>query len=229
MDVGASPIAGPARRRTADSRRSRLSSAKTGAACSRRRHRVVRRGCGRKIIPGRARVLRRFHAEAWDKLVYVPRDTAVAAVADTRPDSPTLGHSVTSKIGDPPGRCRRLPPVGPRSGAGMGGARPARRVPQSALSQPARGDPSRCRGQGGAGRARRARCWAESTSPPAPSPRSRRRVGSTSTCAASTRPGSAPASPGPAADRCSARVSTTGATPMSAPYRDLATPTASLA
>ncbi|HEX2027907.1 MAG TPA: dTDP-4-dehydrorhamnose 3,5-epimerase family protein [Nitriliruptorales bacterium] len=48
-------------------------------------------------------VLRGFHAEPWDKLVYVTRGTAMAAVADIRPDSPTFGDVVTFQLGDPPG------------------------------------------------------------------------------------------------------------------------------
>jgi dTDP-4-dehydrorhamnose 3,5-epimerase len=52
--------------------------------------------------------LRGFHAEPWDKLVYVSRGTVFAAVADIRPDSPTFGEVVTSQLGDPPGERARL-------------------------------------------------------------------------------------------------------------------------
>lgn len=57
----------------------------------------------------RAGVLRGFHAEPWDKLVYVVRGTAFCAVADIRPGSPTLGDVATFHLGDPPGeRCALL-------------------------------------------------------------------------------------------------------------------------
>ena len=49
-----------------------------------------------------ARVLRGFHAEPWDKLVYCARGVVFAAVADVRPDSPTFGEVVTFTLGDPP-------------------------------------------------------------------------------------------------------------------------------
>ena len=47
-------------------------------------------------------VLRGFHAEPWDKLVYVARGTAMAAIADIRPDSATFGEVRTFTLGDPP-------------------------------------------------------------------------------------------------------------------------------
>lgn len=47
-------------------------------------------------------VLRGFHAEPWDKLVYVPRGVVFAAVADVRPDSATFGQVTTFHLGDPP-------------------------------------------------------------------------------------------------------------------------------
>ena len=53
-------------------------------------------------------VLRGFHAEPWDKLVYVGRGTVLAAIADIRPDSPTFGEVVTFLLGDPPGTRLRL-------------------------------------------------------------------------------------------------------------------------
>lgn len=49
-----------------------------------------------------AGVLRGFHAEPWDKLVYVVRGVGFAAVADIRPDSPTFGRAATFWLGDPP-------------------------------------------------------------------------------------------------------------------------------
>jgi dTDP-4-dehydrorhamnose 3,5-epimerase len=53
-------------------------------------------------------VLRGFHAEPWDKLVYVVRGTAMAAIADLRPDSETFGEVETFHLGDPPGERLRL-------------------------------------------------------------------------------------------------------------------------
>jgi dTDP-4-dehydrorhamnose 3,5-epimerase len=53
-------------------------------------------------------VLRGFHAEPWDKLVYIVRGTALCAVADVRPDSPTFGMALTFLLGDAPGSRRRL-------------------------------------------------------------------------------------------------------------------------
>ena len=53
-------------------------------------------------------VLRGFHAEPWDKLVYVARGTVMCAVADIRPTSPTFGEAAAFTLGDPPGRRLRL-------------------------------------------------------------------------------------------------------------------------
>lgn len=53
-------------------------------------------------------VLRGFHAEPWDKLVYVVRGRAFAAIADIRPDSPTFAAVRTFMLGDPPGERIRL-------------------------------------------------------------------------------------------------------------------------
>ena len=55
-----------------------------------------------------AGVLRGFHAEPWDKFVYVARGTAFCAVADLREDSPTLGAVETFLLGDAPGERVRL-------------------------------------------------------------------------------------------------------------------------
>lgn len=60
---------------------------------------VLRQGNHSRSQPG---VLRGFHAEPWDKLVYVVRGVAFAAVADIRPDSPTFGEVATFWLGDPP-------------------------------------------------------------------------------------------------------------------------------
>ncbi len=56
----------------------------------------------------RAGVLRGFHAEPWDKLVYVARGTAFCAVADIRATSRTCGEVATFLLGDPPGERVRL-------------------------------------------------------------------------------------------------------------------------
>jgi len=48
-------------------------------------------------------VLRGFHAEPWDKLVQVVAGTALACVADVRPESPSYGTVVDLVLGDPPG------------------------------------------------------------------------------------------------------------------------------
>jgi dTDP-4-dehydrorhamnose 3,5-epimerase len=48
-------------------------------------------------------VLRGFHAEPWDKLVYVPHGTVFAAVADVRETSDTFGEVATFVLGDDPG------------------------------------------------------------------------------------------------------------------------------
>ncbi|MET4575713.1 dTDP-4-dehydrorhamnose 3,5-epimerase family protein [Ottowia thiooxydans] len=56
----------------------------------------------------RAKVLRGFHIEPWDKLIYVPRGLATCVVADVRPDSLTFGTSLQFLLGDSPGRLDRL-------------------------------------------------------------------------------------------------------------------------
>lgn len=58
-----------------------------------------------RSLPG---VIRGFHAEPWDKCVYVARGTALAAVADIRPDSATFGEVQTFHLGDAPGEQIRL-------------------------------------------------------------------------------------------------------------------------
>lgn len=55
-----------------------------------------------------ASVLRGFHTEPWDKLVYVVRGLATCVVADTRPDSPTFCHTESFLLGDEPGQRDRL-------------------------------------------------------------------------------------------------------------------------
>ncbi len=60
---------------------------------------VLRQGNHSRSQPG---VLRGFHAEPWDKLVYVVRGNAFAAIADIRPDSPTFGEVATFRLGDQP-------------------------------------------------------------------------------------------------------------------------------
>jgi dTDP-4-dehydrorhamnose 3,5-epimerase len=66
---------------------------------------VLRQGNHARSASG---VLRGFHAEPWDKLVYVARGTAMAAIADIRPESPTFGEVETFHLGDPPGERIRL-------------------------------------------------------------------------------------------------------------------------
>ncbi len=66
---------------------------------------VLRQGNHSRSTEG---VLRGFHAEPWDKLVYVARGRAFCAVADVRPDSPTFAAVVTFTLGDPPGQRVRL-------------------------------------------------------------------------------------------------------------------------
>lgn len=63
----------------------------------------LRQGNHARSAPG---VLRGFHAEPWDKLVYVARGRALAAVADIRPESPTFGDVETFELGE--GRRQRL-------------------------------------------------------------------------------------------------------------------------
>jgi dTDP-4-dehydrorhamnose 3,5-epimerase len=65
----------------------------------------LRQGNHARSAPG---VLRGFHAEPWDKLVYVVRGTAMAAIADIRPESPTFGRVETFHLGDRPGERLRL-------------------------------------------------------------------------------------------------------------------------
>jgi dTDP-4-dehydrorhamnose 3,5-epimerase len=60
---------------------------------------VLRQGNHSRSQPG---VLRGFHAEPWDKLVYVVRGLAFAAIADIRPESPTFGETRTFALGEPP-------------------------------------------------------------------------------------------------------------------------------
>jgi dTDP-4-dehydrorhamnose 3,5-epimerase len=44
-------------------------------------------------------VLRGLHAEAWDKLIYVPHGRVFNAVADIRPDSATFGKVACFELG----------------------------------------------------------------------------------------------------------------------------------
>ena len=54
------------------------------------------------------KVLRGFHTEAWDKLVYVVHGTALFVVADGRPGSATYGRTESFMLGDPPGEYKRV-------------------------------------------------------------------------------------------------------------------------
>ncbi|MDX1659582.1 MAG: dTDP-4-dehydrorhamnose 3,5-epimerase family protein [Nitriliruptorales bacterium] len=60
---------------------------------------TLRQGNHSRSEPG---VLRGFHAEPWDKLVYVVRGLAFCAVADIRPGSDTFGEVAAFRLGDPP-------------------------------------------------------------------------------------------------------------------------------
>jgi dTDP-4-dehydrorhamnose 3,5-epimerase len=60
---------------------------------------VLRQGNHSHSVPG---VLRGFHAEPWDKLVYVVRGHAMAAIADIRPASATFGEVRSFVLGEPP-------------------------------------------------------------------------------------------------------------------------------
>lgn len=55
-----------------------------------------------------ARVLRGFHTEPWDKLIYVVRGLATCVVADVRPDSPSFGKTESFLLGDEPGSRDRV-------------------------------------------------------------------------------------------------------------------------
>jgi dTDP-4-dehydrorhamnose 3,5-epimerase len=66
---------------------------------------TFRQGNHSRSGPG---VLRGFHAEPWDKLVYVTRGRAFCAIADIRPDSDTFGEVETFLIGDAPGERIRI-------------------------------------------------------------------------------------------------------------------------
>ena len=66
---------------------------------------ALRQGNHSRSAPG---VLRGFHAEPWDKLVYVTAGTVFAAVADLRPESATFATVVTFLLGDAPGERIRL-------------------------------------------------------------------------------------------------------------------------
>ncbi len=55
-----------------------------------------------------AGVLRGFHHEPWDKFIYVASGTAICAVADVRPKSPTFGSVETFLLGDEPGNMKRI-------------------------------------------------------------------------------------------------------------------------
>lgn len=55
-----------------------------------------------------ARVLRGFHTEPWDKLIYVVRGLATCVVADVRKDSSTFGKTESFLLGDGVGRRDRI-------------------------------------------------------------------------------------------------------------------------
>jgi dTDP-4-dehydrorhamnose 3,5-epimerase len=55
-----------------------------------------------------AGVLRGFHSEPWNKLVYVVRGRALCVVADTRSGSSTFGQALPFELGDDPALRVRL-------------------------------------------------------------------------------------------------------------------------
>lgn len=55
-----------------------------------------------------AGVLRGFHVEPWDKLIYVVSGTALCVVADVRVGSATFGTTESFLLGDQPGQRLRL-------------------------------------------------------------------------------------------------------------------------
>jgi dTDP-4-dehydrorhamnose 3,5-epimerase len=55
-----------------------------------------------------AHVLRGFHSENWDKLIYVVRGAALCVVADIRPNSATFGKHESFLMGDKPGQHIRI-------------------------------------------------------------------------------------------------------------------------
>lgn len=57
-------------------------------------------------------VLRGFHLEPWDKLVYVARGTVLAVVVDLRPASPTFRQHLAVRLGDGTERPRLFVPEG---------------------------------------------------------------------------------------------------------------------
>jgi dTDP-4-dehydrorhamnose 3,5-epimerase len=65
----------------------------------------LRQGNHSRSRPG---VLRGFHLEPWDKLIYVPHGHAMCVVVDPRPESPTFGRHLAFELGDAPGRRDRL-------------------------------------------------------------------------------------------------------------------------
>ncbi|HVZ58961.1 MAG TPA: dTDP-4-dehydrorhamnose 3,5-epimerase family protein [Patescibacteria group bacterium] len=48
-------------------------------------------------IPG---VIRGFHAEPWEKIIYVVKGEVMAVIVDFRPDSPTFGKAQKFELGD---------------------------------------------------------------------------------------------------------------------------------
>lgn len=66
---------------------------------------ILVQGNHSRSAPG---VLRGFHAEPWDKLVYAASGTTLAVIADIRPNSPTFAQTLSFHLGDPPGERIRL-------------------------------------------------------------------------------------------------------------------------
>ncbi len=59
-----------------------------------------------RSVPG---VLRGFHAEPWEKMIYVAHGEVLAAIVDLRVDSPSFGKVVTIELGEQHRRTVFLP------------------------------------------------------------------------------------------------------------------------
>lgn len=70
-------------------------------------------------------VLRGFHAEPWDKMVYVTRGRVLAVIADIRPDSDTFGSTASFELGDGSDRVRLFVSEGLGNGYCVVGDEPA--------------------------------------------------------------------------------------------------------
>ncbi|MEK7605268.1 MAG: dTDP-4-dehydrorhamnose 3,5-epimerase family protein [Patescibacteria group bacterium] len=55
------------------------------------------------------RVIRGFHSEPWEKIIYVVKGEVLAVIVDFRTDSPTFGKAVKVELGDTKRRTLYLP------------------------------------------------------------------------------------------------------------------------